>query len=543
MACVPLLAFPRSPNLSLRRIVWRPSEGYAPKFVNRDMPQSLRVLCLISGALLVLGQPGPLAARQSQQQCSASVPPGKTAASQQPQLAQASSTSAVRSKQAGTAAPATPPSPQSTHYPILLLVQAADQTLSLRIGLHGPERLDRPGYPPIPLDPGDVARGGATEAWTYPAKDSQTGAAVSVHISRTPCADPALLAAFPTVKFGFTASVNHAQLGTHDGCARVATELFPRINNQPTDDADDPKDKTPPPTITKFKVPVYVAYVNGQGKMLVKRGTLAKSVPGKPGYDLSLSHDGRKLLFTRDEEPSPLRSIDEFDFTTAQTKELIRANGHQAFWSPDDSQIAFLKNDEGKSQVWIAPSDAPDKAVLLPYPGDVTTLHGWVDAHTLLADDLQNLMWIGDDGVVKQTLSSAELYGQNQFRLSSANTVRVHPLNPDLLLVSAELAAPLPAPLPQKDASGKEIAPKPTPKKDAPQPAEAFFLYEIRSKRHVVLSPYDLTSSGAEWSKDGLQIYFTGRDPASGKSTLFRIFWDGTSQTKYQDGSGLVIGQ
>ena len=507
------------------------------------MPHSLRVLCLIGGTLLVFAQPGDLAAApQSHQQPPAPSPVGKSTTSQPPRLAQAASTSAARNKQAGAAVPATSPSPQSRHYPILLLVQAADQTLSLRIGLHGPERLDRPGYPPIPLDPGEVVREGTTEAWTYPAKDSQTGAPVSVHISRTPCADPALLAAFPTAKFGFTASVNHAQLGSHDGCARVATELFPKINNQPTDD-DDPKDKTPPPTITKFKVPVYVAYVNGQGKMLVKRGTLAKSVLGKPGYDLCLSHDGKKLLFTRDEQPSPLRTINEFDFATVQTKELIRANAHQAFWSPDDLQIAFLKNDAGKSQIWIAPSDVLDKAVLLPYPGDVTTLHGWVDAHTLLADDLQNLMWIGDDGIVKQTLSSAELYGQNQFRLSSANTVRVHPLNPDLLLVSAELAAPLPPPPPQKDASGKEIAPQPTPKKDAPQPAEAFFLYEIRSKRRVLLSPYDLTSSGAEWSKDGLQIYFTGRDPASGKSTLFRIFWDGTSQTKYQDGSGLVIGQ
>ena len=130
-----------------------------------------------------------------------------------------------------------PPSPQSTHYPILLLVQGNDQSWSLRIGLRGPERIDRNGYPPIPLEPVDVAREGATDSWTYHAKDSQTGAPVSVHITREACTDPA-----SATKFAFTASVEHAQIGAMQGCARVATELFPKINNQPTDDDDDPKD-------------------------------------------------------------------------------------------------------------------------------------------------------------------------------------------------------------------------------------------------------------------------------------------------------------
>jgi len=511
------------------------------------VPQSLRALCLMGGTLCFVAlsvRPGTARPPQTQSSANSAAADKKSASASQPRLAQASSTSAVPKKQVpGTAAPAAPPSPQSTYHPILLLVQGSDQTWSLRIGLHGPERLDRPGYPPIPLDPGDVVRESTADAWTYHAKDSQTGVPVSVHLSRTPCADPALLAAFPAAKFNFTASMDDAQLGAHDACARVATELFPKINNNPTDDDDDPKDKTPPPTITKFKVPVYVAYINGQGKMLVKRGSLAKSVAGKPGSDLCLSHDGKKLLFTREENSGDVRLLDEYDFTTGQTKELLRAELKEPFWSPDDLTIAFLEKVNAKWQLWTMPADAPEKAAALPNLGDVTTLDGWTDPHTLLGDDLQNLMWIGDDGVVKQTLSSGELYGNAQFRLSSANTVRVHPLNPDLLLVSAELAAPLPPPPPQKDATGKEITPKPAPKKDAPQPAEAFFLYEIRSKRRVLLSPYDLTSAGAEWSRDGLQIYFTGRDPASGATTLFRIFWDGTSQTKYQDGSGLVIGQ
>src|SRR5260370_20011353 len=80
--------------------------------------------------------------------------------------------------------PVGPAAPQSTHYPILLLAQGSDPSWNLRIGLKGPERLDRPNYPNIPLEPSDVAREGANEASTYHAKDTQTGASVTVHLSR-----------------------------------------------------------------------------------------------------------------------------------------------------------------------------------------------------------------------------------------------------------------------------------------------------------------------------------------------------------------------
>ena len=329
-----------------------------------------------------------------------------------------------------------PAAPQSTHYPILLLVQGNDQSWSLRIGLRGPERLDRNGYPPIPLEPTDVAREGVTDSWTYHAKDSQTGAAVSVHITREACTDPA-----STTKFAFIASVEHAQIGAMQGCARVATELFPKINNQPTDDDDDAKDKPAPPTITHFKAPVAVAYINATGKLIVKRGSVARAVPGKGGDQLALSHDGKRLLYTGEEkgaEKGDERTISVYDWATGKSTELLRGPVQQAFWSPDDTRIAFLKFDGSKWQVWTMPADAPEKAALA-YPGEAVSFQGWTDAQTILAGDLQNLSWIGDDGTVKQTLSSADLYGKDQFGLSSANTVRVHPLNPDLLLVSAEM--------------------------------------------------------------------------------------------------------
>src|SRR5260370_23070249 len=87
--------------------------------------------------------------------------------------------------------PAGPPSPQSKHYPILLLAFGNAPTWSLRIGQKGPERLDRPGYPPIPLEAAEVTHEAAADSWTYHAKDSGTGAAASIHL--TPEASPAPL--------------------------------------------------------------------------------------------------------------------------------------------------------------------------------------------------------------------------------------------------------------------------------------------------------------------------------------------------------------
>src|SRR6266436_5406790 len=49
--------------------------------------------------------------------------------------------------------PAGPPAPQSTHYPIFILAFGNNPNWSLRIGQKGPERLDRPGYPPFHSNP------------------------------------------------------------------------------------------------------------------------------------------------------------------------------------------------------------------------------------------------------------------------------------------------------------------------------------------------------------------------------------------------------
>jgi WD40-like Beta Propeller Repeat len=447
------------------------------------------------------------------------------------------------SSQAASAPAAAPNAPQSTHFPILLLIEAADQSWDLRIGQKGPERLDRPNYPPIPLEAVEVVREGAGDTWTYHAKDMQTGAAVAARITREPCATPGAPDVSAKSKWIFTATVEHAQLGTLQGCGRVATDLFPRINNQltPSDDDDNVKPKTPPPTITKFKSPIAFAYLATTDKILIKRGTLVKSTSGKEVADLDVSHEGRQLLFSRESSPG-VRNIYEYDLTTGQSKPLIQANSSQPFWSPDDSQIAFLENVSGKSQLWLMPANAPDRAAPASQ-NEVTTLDGWADAATLLTSDLQTLSWIGTDGTAKETVSAADLYGKDQFKLSSANSVRVHPLNPDLLLVSAEVAGPLQPPITVYDIPNPSPDAPRAPKKEEGKPAQALFLYEVHSKRRILLSPLNLTATQPEWSRDGLQVFFTGRPSPSSAPTIYRIFWDGTGLTKVHDGSDFVVGQ
>jgi uncharacterized membrane protein len=422
--------------------------------------------------------------------------------------------------------PAGPPAPQSTHYPILLLVFGNDPNWSLRIGQKGPERLDRPGYPPIPLEPSDVAHEAVADSWTYHAKDSATGAAVAVHLTREACTDATNDTLTPKPpplgKYPFRASVDHTQLGSMKGCARIAAELFPKINNQPDEEDDDAKPQPPVATITNFKPPFAVAYLNPAGSVVLSRGK-TKKLPAPRGAELALAHDGKKLLYTRsDSKTSPDSTIVLYDFDSGKSLDLVHGLVRQAFWSPDDGRIAFLKALDRSWQVWSFPVSKPEAAVSFS-PQPVNALHGWTDNHTVLATDTLNAYWLSEE-TLPEAIALKDIYG-SAFQILSSDTIRVHPFNSDLLLVSANyLSAAAGAPV---DSTGLPAS---------------FFLYEPRSKRRAVLCPPDQWGRSAEWSRDGLQIFFTGSD-SSRRLSVFRIFWDGTGLQKYAPGSGLVVGQ
>jgi hypothetical protein len=69
-----------------------------------------------------------------------------------------------------------------------------------------------------------------------------------------------------------------------------------------------------------------------------------------------------------------------------------------------------------------------------------------------------------------------------------------------------------------------------------------FFLYELRSKRRSTLCPPEQWGHAAEWSRDGLEVFFTGTD-SSRRSFIHRVFWDGTGLQRLLAGSNYVVGQ
>jgi hypothetical protein len=415
-----------------------------------------------------------------------------------------------------------PNSPVSTHYPILLLAfgppEGTQPGWSIRIGIKGPERMDRPNYPPVTLEPIDVTREAANDDWTYHAKDSATGADVSVHLTRENCSP----ANEPAAKYTFRAIAQHGQIGTLNGCARIAAELFPKINNQPDPDDDDKPPAVLPADIIKFQLPTDVAYIAGT-KVAVGIGKIRK-VAGQNGTEPSLSHDGRKLLYTRqDTTTGPDRTIVLYDTTTGRSQDLVHGGVREAFWSPDDTRVAYLNYQDQKWQLYIFTAGAPQQGTAI-FTGSLTSLHGWIDAHTLLASDMQNAYWITDDGRTTQTVPLKEIYGDT-FDITGSDTFRVNPINPDLLLVAAPyVKAPAGAPTDQMGI------------------AAAIFLYEVKSKRRTLMSPSDEWARHGEWSRDGVQIFYTRRLTAT-SYFVYRQLWDGSESKRYQEGADLVVGK
>ncbi|MGC0775610.1 MAG: hypothetical protein WCD68_00265 [Candidatus Acidiferrum sp.] len=420
-----------------------------------------------------------------------------------------------------------PAAPVSKHFPILVIAHGNEPAWSLRLGMKGPERLDRANYPPIVLDPGETSADDPGKAWTYHAKDAATGANVSVRLFREACSDAAA-----EIKYTFRVVVDHAQIGTLNGCGQSMPELFPefRKKNQlnPDDNPDanekdkDKDKKNVLEPITNFKPPVALAYLDAAGRVILSRGAIKRTVAAS-GTEMSLSHDGKKLLYTRsDSKSGPERTIVLYDWDSGRSKDLVHGNVRQAFWSPNDSRVAFLNFQDQKWQVWTFPAGAPEKAAVF-YPENVTALQGWVGAATVLATDLQNAYWISEDKPA-QTVPLKEIYGET-FQVMSSDTLRVHPLNSDLLLISAYYTnAPAGAPV---DSMGLNAS---------------FFLYEIRAKRRVVLCPTDTWGRSAEWSRDGLQVFFSRLVPPKAFQNG-RIFWDGTGSRRYEGASDLTVGQ
>jgi uncharacterized membrane protein len=406
-----------------------------------------------------------------------------------------------------------PPAPK--HYPILLIASGTEPIWSARIGMKGIERLERAGYPPIVLDPAAIEQETTGAAWLYHAKDTATSADVALRLTRENCSDGK-----SDTRYSFKAVVTHAQIGELRGCAKIAAEQFPEFKQKNLDDDDPDKKKVVPPPITGFKPPVASAFLDPAKKLTLLRGEVGKVVSPQ-GYQPSFSHDGKRLLYTETVEKND-RKLMQYDVLTGKAMELLRGPVAQAFFSPTDSTIAFLKLVGSEWQVWTMPAGSPDKAAQLGTAG-VWALHGWLDAHTVLASDAAKLYFLKTEGP-PTSVPITEVYGE--FERNSSDTIRVSPVNSDLLLVSA---------LTQNVKPG-------SPRDPGTKLGAAMFLFELKSKRRVVVSPPTVFAEEGEWSRDGMQIFFT--DAANSKSLVIdRILYDGSGLKRQRAGSAMVIGQ
>ena len=400
--------------------------------------------------------------------------------------------------------------------------------------MKGPERLDRAGYPPIVLDPAEIAPDEPGVSWLYHAKDTVTGADVAVELSRESCSD-----GVADIKYTFKVELQHAQIGTLNGCGQSAPEKFPEFRKKngldPDDNADDKdkdkskdkdKDKDKKPVldpISNFQQPTSVAYLDASGKVIFSRSAIRRTIAPE-GSELAVSHDGKKLLYTRsDSKTGPERTVVLYDWDTGRLRDLATTNVRSAFWSPDDSRVAFLKYDGKIWQVWTLPVSAPETTAQFS-PQSVDTLQGWISPTTILASDLQNAYWLSDDKPT-QTVALKEIYG-DAFQIMSSDTLRPNPINADLLLVSAYyLKTPAGAPT---DSMGLN---------------STFFLYEVLSKRRTVLGPADSYQRAAEWSRDGLQVFYTRGVPGKVPLSTWSSFWDATIPHRFNTSSFFVIGK
>ncbi len=414
---------------------------------------------------------------------------------------------------AGQAAPA-PAAPQSKHFPILLIASGVEPSWSIRIGMKGAERLERAGYPPITLEPGEISADDSGTAWTYRAKDTGTGTDVTVRLSREACTQ-----GLAEAKYSFRAVVTHAQIGALNGCAKIAAEEFPEFKQKNLDEDDPEKKKVVPPPIAGFKAPVAMAFVDSTGKVVLVRSGVTKIV-APAGYQLSLSHDGKRLLFTRDEQGKD-RTIVMYDAVSGKSTDLMRGLVQRPFWSPDDSRIAFMRSTGQDWTVWTMPTGAPDKALQLS-AGGVLALHGWLDAHTVLASDDTKLYFLRTESP-PTAMAIRDVYG-DAYEVMSSDAIRANPVNPDLLMVTAYVSHPK-AGMPTDAHTGM---------------GGAAFLYELKSKRRVDVTPANVLAQDAEWSRDAIQIFFTNREKAV---VICRVFWDGSGYKRVRAGSGLVVGE
>src|SRR5439155_1067805 len=104
-----------------------------------------------------------------------------------------------------------------------------------------------------------------------------------------------------------------------------------------------------------------MCYVDREDNVVCKAADAAPKTVADTGYELALSPDGSRLLYTRDEKGME-RTLVVYDLKSGKSHDLLKGVVRLGKWSPDGRTIAFLKNVSQNWQVWTMPADTPAKA-------------------------------------------------------------------------------------------------------------------------------------------------------------------------------------
>jgi len=144
------------------------------------------------------------------------------------------------------------------------------------------------------------------DAWTYHAKDSATGAVVAVHLTREACTDAtndtldSCAAALGKILLPRLCRSRANRL--LKGLRRIAAELFPKINNQPDEEDDAAKKKATRSNRHQLQAPRRRRLPEFSGQRLYSAAARRRRSQAPAGTELALSHDGKKLLYTRSDQ-------------------------------------------------------------------------------------------------------------------------------------------------------------------------------------------------------------------------------------------------
>ena len=271
--------------------------------------------------------------------------------------------------------------------------------------------------------------------------------------------------------------------------------------------------------VPAFAAAATTAYLDNFGHVMIRTGLAAYPATTRRAAELSLSADGRLLLYTRDEQ-GPARSLLLCDTQTRRSRVLVSGAVSSGHFSRDGATVAFLKFAEQKWQLWTTPLEDAQKATPV-YRENLEGFAGFAPDGALVAFDAQAVLWISPAGRVLRTVPRAEIYGPVLQKMAG-DRLRLHPRQPDLLLVTAFLVNP-PASGPL-DESGN---------------LSGVFTYDLRERKLQSVTGPDLYATSGEWSAAGDRILLTKREP-TGRTAIYQTPWRGAGFSRVAAGSGMV---